>query len=161
VRLTLGQVLTFAGHYDEALSVLQTAKALLPNSDYVTFNTANTLLAAGQFEQARVLCESMTRPSQAPGRHLVLAIAYHGLGRQADAQNEAAQFKALSSEQGSVELAGVYAQLGDKAAALQQLSLAEQYHDPAFQVLRVAWELDPLRGEPQFKAIEARMKFPP
>jgi TolB-like protein/tetratricopeptide (TPR) repeat protein len=161
VRLTLGQLLTFAGHYDEALSVLRAAKALLPNSDYVTFNTANTLLAAGQFEQARVLCESMTRPSQAPGRHLVLALAYHGLGRQADAENEAAQFKALSSEQGSVELAGVYAQLGDKAAALEQLALAEQHHDPAFQVLRVAWELDPIRDEPQFKAIEARMKFPP
>jgi TolB-like protein/Tfp pilus assembly protein PilF len=161
VRLTLGQVLTFARQYDEALSVLQTAKALLPNSDYVTFNIANTLLAAGQFEQARVLCESMTRPSQAPGRHLVLALAYHGLGRQAEAENEAAQFKALGSEQGSVELAGVYAQLGDKAAALEQLSLAEQHHDPAFQVLRVAWELDPIRNEPQFKAIEARMKFPP
>ena len=161
VRLTLGQVLTFAGHYDEALSVLRAAKALLPNSDYVTFNTANTLLAAGQFEQARVLCESMTRPSQAPGRHLVLALAYHGLGRKADAENEAAQFKALGSEQGSVELAGVYAQLGDKAAALEQLSLAEQHHDPAFQVLRVAWELDPIRDEPQFRAIEARMKFPP
>ncbi len=161
VRLTLGQVLGFAKQYDEALSVLRTAKALLPNSDYVTFNTANTLLAAGQFEQARVLCEAMTRPSQAPARHLVLSLAYHGLGRQAEAEKEAAQFSALSTNQGSVELAGVYAQLGDKAAALQQLALAEQYHDPAFQVLRVAWELDPIRDEPQFKAIEARMKFPP
>lgn len=160
-RLTLGQVLTFAGHYDEALSVLRAAKGQLPNSDYVNFNVANTLLAAGQFEQARVLCESMTRPSQAPGRHLLLALAYHGLKRQADAENEAAQFKALSQDRGSVELAGVYAQLGDKAAALEQLTLAEQQHDPAFQVVRVAWELDPIRDEPQFKAIEARMKFPP
>ena len=103
----------------------------------------------------------MTRPTQAAGPHLLLALAYHGLKRQADAENEAAQFKALTQDKGSVELAGVYAQLGDKAAALEQLTLAEQQHDPAFQVLRVAWELDPIRDQPQFKAIETRMKFPP
>jgi TolB-like protein/Tfp pilus assembly protein PilF len=161
VQLTLGQVLTFAGQYGEALTALRAAKGLLPNSDYVNFNIANTMLAAGQFEQARVLCESMTAPSQAGARHLLLALAYHGLKRQADAENEAAQIKALIKDQGSVELAGVYAQLGDKAAALEQLALAEQHHDPAFQVLRVAWQLEPIRNEPQFKAIEARMKFPP
>jgi hypothetical protein len=27
--------------------------------------------------------------------------------------------------------------------------------------LKALWELDPIRDEPQFKAIEARMKFPP
>ena len=37
---------------------------------------------------------------------------------------------------------------------------AEQQRNSAFQVIRVAWILDPIRNEPQFKAIEARMKFP-
>jgi hypothetical protein len=27
--------------------------------------------------------------------------------------------------------------------------------------MKVDWALDPIRNEPQFKAIEARMKFPP
>jgi hypothetical protein len=33
--------------------------------------------------------------------------------------------------------------------------------DPGLQMLKVNWYLDPIRGEPQFKAIEARMNFPP
>jgi hypothetical protein len=31
----------------------------------------------------------------------------------------------------------------------------------ALQILRVAWSLDPIRNEPEFKAVEARMNFPP
>ena len=91
----------------------------------------------------------------------MLAVVYHGLGRQRDAENEAAQYKALHRDEASLELAGVYAQLGNTAAALEQLAKAEQQRDPAFQVLRLAWEFDPIRNDPRFKAIEARMNFPP
>jgi hypothetical protein len=49
----------------------------------------------------------------------------------------------------------------DAAAALQWLTKAERLRDPSFQNLRVDWALDPIRNEPQFKAIEARMNFPP
>jgi hypothetical protein len=44
---------------------------------------------------------------------------------------------------------------------LQWLTKAERLRDPAFQALRVDPQLDPIRNEPQFKAIETRMNLPP
>jgi serine/threonine-protein kinase len=160
-QVTLGQVLGQARRYSEALAALQAAKVLRPNSNFITSNMAYVLLGSGQFEKVRALCESGALPAQSAGRHLLLAIAYHGLKREQEAQDQVAQFKAVHESGASLELAGVYAQLGETAAALQELTRAEQQRDPAFQVLRVAWPLDPIRNEPQFKAIESRMKFPP
>ncbi len=160
-QVTLGQVLSWGRHYREALSALQAAKVLRPHSNFISFNIANVLLASGQFEQARALCDSAAMPAQSPGRHLMLALAYHGLKREQEAQEQVAQYQALHKEGATLELAGVYAQLGDTAAALRELTRAEQQRNSAFQVIRVAWILDPIRNEPQFKAIEARMKFPP
>jgi adenylate cyclase len=159
-HIVLGQVLSWARRYDEALIAFRAASALSPNSNFISFNVAGALLASGQFEQVRQLCDTSI-PAERSGRHLLLAMVYHGLGRQRDAENEAAQFQALHRDEGSLELAGVYAQLGNTAAALAELAKAYQERDAAFQLLRVAWELDPLRNEPQFKAIEAQMNFPP
>ncbi len=158
-HITLGDVLTWARDYGDALTALHAASLLRPNSIFVKFKIANALLASGQYEQAREICESDSMPPQHGGRQLCLAWAYHGLGRQRDAENELRQFKALHHD--DVEVAGVYAQWGNKAAALQALAKAEQQRDPALQILRVAWCLDPIRNEPEFKAIEARMNFPP
>jgi TolB-like protein/Tfp pilus assembly protein PilF len=160
-QVTLGQILGNARRYSESLATLRAAKVLHPNSNFISFNIAYVLLASGQFEQVRALCESGALPAQSSGGHLTLALVYHGLGREQEAQDQVAQFKAVYKSGATLELAGVYAQLGDKAAALQELTRAEQQRDPALQMLRVAWTLDPIRNEPQFKAIEARMKFPP
>ena len=40
-------------------------------------------------------------------------------------------------------------------------SKAERIHDDGLTFLRCLWKFDPIREEPQFKAIEARMHFPP
>jgi hypothetical protein len=39
--------------------------------------------------------------------------------------------------------------------------LSKRLLDPGMSSLRGDWELDPIRGEAQFKAIQAQMKFPP
>jgi tetratricopeptide (TPR) repeat protein len=75
----LGQVLSWASRYNEALTVLQAAKALRPSSIFINYNIAATLRASGQFEQARQLCASPAIPAESHGRLLCLAKAYHGL----------------------------------------------------------------------------------
>jgi len=160
--IDLGQVLNWARRYEEALTVLQSAKARRPNSNFINFNIAGTLRASGQFEQARQMCESPTIPTENPSRLLCLAKAYHGLGRQQDAELALERYKALPrSDTPSFSLATVYAQWGDKEAALEYLATAWQQRNPAFQLLRVDWEFDPIRNEPRFKTIEAAMNFPP
>jgi hypothetical protein len=37
----------------------------------------------------------------------------------------------------------------------------ERLRDPMFQLLKVWWQFDPIRHDPQFKALLARMNFPP
>jgi hypothetical protein len=118
------------------------------------------MLAAGQFDEARLLCESSSTPIGQGSRSFCLAAAFRGLGRQRDADRELEDFKAHHPD-AALELAGLYAQRGDKALALNSMARAEQQRDPAFQTLRVYWALDPIRNEPEFKAIEARMNFPP
>jgi len=160
-HVTLGQVLTFARRYDEALLAYRAAALVSPNSVYVKEVTSSTLLASGQFEEARQICESI-RPGTPPDSQAhCLVLAYHGLGRQQDAERELHRYESLQNNDPSVELAGVYAQLGNKAAALRTLEGAERSRESGLQGLRVNWNLDPIRNEPQFKAIEARMNFPP
>ena len=159
-HVTLGKVLTFARRYDEALPAYRAAAMVNPNSVYVKDATSWTLLASGQFEQARQICESIPADTTSD---LVscLVLAYHGLGRQQDAERALQRYEALQKNDPSIDLAGVYAQLGNKAAALRTLERMERLRGSGLQALRVTWELDPVRNEPQYKAIEARMNFPP
>ncbi len=158
--ITLGQVLTWARDYPEALSVLHTAQLLRPDSLFVRANIANVLLASGAADQARSLCEGASMPRAHPIRQYCLALAYYQLGRQTEAEHQFQQFKADHPEAG-VEIAGLYAQQGNIKSALLELARAERQRDSALQVLRVSWTLDPIRGEPEFKALLTRMNFQP
>ena len=160
-HVTLGQILTFARRYDEALLAYRAAALVSPNSVYVKEVTSSTLLASGQFEQARQLCDSIPPGTPPDSQVHCLVLAYHGLGRQQDAELELQRYEALQKNEPSVELAGVYAQLGNNAAALRTLERAERSRESGLQGLRVNWALDPIRNEPEFKSIEARMNFPP
>jgi hypothetical protein len=70
------------------------------------------------------------------------------------------QFKAVDGDTAVFRYAEVYAQWGDKVSALHWLAQAEQLHDASLVELRVDPFLDPIRNEPQFKAIEGRLNFP-
>lgn len=159
--MTLGEVLLEARRYDEAVMNLRNANVLNPGLRNVGQFLFSALLASSHAEQARQLCESLATPLEQDDRRECLALAYHQIGRQMDAEREFDRLKALDGDAAAYVYSGIYAQWGDKALALQWLSKAERSRDPLSQFLRVDWELDPIRNEPEFKAIEARMKFPP
>jgi hypothetical protein len=104
---------------------------------------------------ARQTCE------QPPPYHGCLALVYHALGNLKAAEDEIEQIKSLHGDSGAFRYAAIYAQWGEKAKALQWLNTAEKLHDPNLVNLKASRWLDPLRNEPQFKALEARMHFPP
>jgi TolB-like protein/Tfp pilus assembly protein PilF len=160
-QAVLGVVLSYARRYPEALAAFQHFKALRPESNAIGGNIAQTLLASGNVEQARQVCESPNTAMDEDDRHQCLALAYHFLGRQTDAERELNKFQALDGDSAAYSYARVYSQWGDVTTALQWLAKAEKLHDPLLWLLKVDWHLDPLRNEAQFKAIVARMNFPP
>jgi hypothetical protein len=95
-------------------------------------------------------------------RHWCLAIVYHALGRQPEAELELQMLKARGwGEARAVSFAILYAQWGERRAALDWLAIAERTHASPLANLKVTWLLDPLRGEPAFQALEKRLNFPP
>jgi TolB-like protein len=154
-RGILVDVLLYARHFDEALVAAQEAKAVNPNAKDIRSLFVLSYLGLGQLDLARQACE------QQPRLHGCLALVYHAQGNLKAAEDELEQSKSLRGDSGAFAYAAIYAQWGDTAKALQWLNTAEKLHDPGLQSLKVYWMLDPIRNEPQFKALEARMNFPP
>ena len=62
---------------------------------------------------------------------------------------------------GAYDYARIYAQWGDAPLAMRSLRTAERFHDPGMVELKVDPLLDPIRNQPEFKALEQRLNFPP
>ena len=94
-----------------------------------------------------------------PARSRTLAYIYALTGQSQRARSE------LAGRDPTIDLpthaAGVYLVLGDTAQAIEELRRAIAIRDPLVVDMRVSPWLDPLRGNPQFKALMAQLHFPP
>jgi hypothetical protein len=106
------------------------------------------------------LCEPATARLSRADRHFCLALAYRALGKEDAAEAERRQLQLEAGDTHACFYAMIYAQWGDKRSALQWLATAERLRDPMLQDLNVEPLYDPLRGEPEFKALLQRLHFP-
>jgi TolB-like protein/tetratricopeptide (TPR) repeat protein len=160
-HIVLGHVFYYARRYNDALAALQDADARSPRSRYIQGLVTLTLLASGQTQQTQQQCELPSTLLDEDFRHHCLAVVYHVLGRQVDAERELRRLEAIHGDGSAYGFAEIYAQWGDRAESLRWLTAAERLRSPGLQAIRVDWELDPIRSDPQFKTIEARMNLPP
>jgi len=123
--------------------------------------SANSNLALGRPELAWQICTSAATPLEQDDRHFCLALADHALGKAAQAGNELSELKALHGDLGAVTYAAVYAQWGEPDAALRWLATAERAQRMSLLQLKVDWMFDPIRSQPRFQALQARLNFPP
>jgi tetratricopeptide (TPR) repeat protein len=150
-----GTALFYARRYDEAAAAFR--KGLEVDPSYII----NTILLAAVYGVSGHADEAVALVEGSPLRNsMVHAVAYAHAGRRADALRV---FK-MNTGKGSVNEAEVLARvqlaLGDNEAGLQSLERSVDAHemrvffliDPAF---------DPVRDHPRFRALVARMKFPP
>jgi TolB-like protein/DNA-binding winged helix-turn-helix (wHTH) protein len=165
----LSGALLSARRYDEALAAYQDGLSLRskdptwPAVSHVNqlWNRGQLIYyALGDFEKMRALCEGVGQAVKDIQVQDCLALAYHKLGRQADAETALARFKALEGNAGAYGYATIYAQWGNTPKALEWLETALQLRDPQLRFLKSDSLLDPLRQEPRFKAIERELKFP-
>lgn len=89
-----------------------------------------------------------------------LAVTYEKLGRHADAREMLAKMEAADAEGDAYQYAGIYAQWGNRAKALEWLDTAMRVRDSGLMSLRTDPLMDPLRKEPRFQAIERQLRFP-
>jgi serine/threonine-protein kinase len=163
LRVRLMSSLYFARHFEDAIAAGHEVSALKPNGHEVGLYTYASYLALGQPDRARQMCESPSSPAllDDDNRNECLAFAYHALGRTGQAKNALEKLMTTYGDSRASSYAEIYSQWGDKVAALDWLATAMRARNPAIALVKVNWMFDPIRNEPQFKAIEAAMHFPP
>jgi len=153
----LGNVYWYTGHYTEAIATLRHADSIDPHpSPTKNLALAEAYLANGQPEAALPLCE----PIDFWDAHVCLAIAYHALGRTAEAERQLQLVHNAMGDGGAFMYAQIHAQWGEPQAALHWLDVAYRLHDSGLDELRSSPYLAPIRGTAGFKDIERRLDFP-
>jgi TolB-like protein/Tfp pilus assembly protein PilF len=156
----LGRTYYFARRYDEAIEQLRKTSEMDPGFYYAHWNVGSALAAKGaigaaieEYQKARALNDD-------PFVLGLLGHAYAFSGNKVEAEKILNQLKDLSKERyvSAYSFALVYLGLGNKEEALGWLQ--KGYQDRAgndLVYLRVEPLLDPLRGDPRFEALVAKV----
>ena len=116
---------------------------------------------------ARLLCEAVNLAEAQSGaladrlggeERIEDAVQY--FGRNADAEAMLRTIKSTWGVENAYTFAAIYAQWGDVAKGLDWLETAVRLRDSGLVELKTDPDLDPLRSEPRFQAIERALKFP-
>jgi serine/threonine-protein kinase len=153
----LGNALSDARRYDEAVAAYEVEGSLDPDQPEAYSRRGLSYYMLGNFQGARAACE--IKPDDSDSL-VCLAVTYEKLGRHADAEAVFAKYRATLGDAAAYQYAGIYAQWGNRARALEWLNTAVRLRDSNLSRLRVDPLLDPLRNEPRFQAIERALKFP-
>ncbi len=158
LHMSLAEAYYLARRYGDALAALRHAQHF---GDVVATRggglTGLIDLMTGDAAAAGQVC--------AAGRDVLelecLAIAYHTLGRTAEAAALLAKLQQAAGDRGAYNYAEIYAQWGQKEDALRSLAMAYRLGDVGLTLVKVDALLDPIRDAPAFYDIEQRLKFPP
>jgi TolB-like protein/tetratricopeptide (TPR) repeat protein len=154
----LGDTLRYARRYEEAIAAYQASIAADPEHSAEAYALRGlSYYLAGNLSSAQSSCE--VRPDSFRSR-VCRAVIYDRLGRHADAAAVVAMIKQLGGDAAAYQYAEIFAQWGDRNAALDWLEKAMRLHDPGLVYTKVDPLMDPLRKEPRFQTVERDLKFP-
>jgi tetratricopeptide (TPR) repeat protein len=154
----VGQALYWSGHLDAALEAYGHANSVETHPSRLNMSwIAFALLAKGDAAGAVRICAGGTAWSDDQS----LAIAYHALGRQAEAETKLARLKQTFGDRAAYQYAQVYAQWGRPTEAIRWLETAYAVKDTGLNEMKVSPLLDPIRNLAGFADIERRLNFPP
>lgn len=156
----IGWVAYYARRWDAGISQLRSTIELDPNFMVGHLWLGNQLVQTGAFEEAVKEYEQAIRLS---GR---AAIAVAGLARAHAAAGRAAEAANLVAELDEVgrlrfvpqyDIVAVYAAGGNHDAAIQRVERALEAREHELVFLAVDPVMDPIRGDPRFAALAARV----
>jgi serine/threonine protein kinase/tetratricopeptide (TPR) repeat protein len=167
-----GYTCFMAHKYDQA--ILQYRKALELEPDAITyFGLVLARVEKGDYATAISEADKATKLNNSPLLLTSLASAYARAGRRADANRVLRRLEEMWEQQGAApawhvarspyvcpyEVAGVYAQLGDKRRAFEWLDKAYRNRSCLYWI-RQDPRFDSLRSDTRFQELLAKMNFP-
>jgi TolB-like protein/Flp pilus assembly protein TadD len=155
----LGLILLYTRHFHDAVVAYDRALRLNPQAVQAAASRGLAQFALGDYAAAQQSCSI---PPLDWYSHLCLAIVWHKLNRETEANAELAALRASAADENdqAYQYAEVYAQWGSPAQALDWLETAYRVRDPGLLQLKVDYLLDPIRREPRFQTILEKMRFP-
>ena len=162
INTDLGGTYYRARRYDEAIDQLRKTLEMDPNFYYAHWNLGSALMAKGSIQPAIEEYQKARALTDDPSALALLGRAYAVAGNRPEALKIRDQLEALAKQRyvSSYSLALVYLGLGDKEEALRLLEKAYQDRSgEAVRYIKVDPSLDPLRGDPRFEALVAKV-FP-
>jgi serine/threonine-protein kinase len=153
----LAQTLYFARRYAESVAAFNDVLVLDPKDTDSPGGRGLAYYGLGDFQNARASCEA--RPGNETSQWC-LALTYHRLARQADAEAALNKLKGATGDRWAYRCATIYAQWGNVSQALEQLDTAWRKRLPELRWLKSDPLLDSVRQEPRFLAIERALNFP-
>ena len=149
----VGWILLYRREYGPAVDQFRKTLELDPSFEDAQRGLAVALAELGRFEEALAMSQ----------KELVGVMAWVSVlaGRQVEARRTLSRLIERSKREyvGGYQLAWIYAALGEKDLAFQQLERSYQDHQPQLVHLKVDPRLDPLRSDPRLRALVRKMNL--
>jgi len=153
---SLGRFLYRARRYEEALPVLQRAVQLEPRSAGANNRLAGVYTALDRYAEALAVYEKAKEVApSATGYRDVIAYVYARMGRRQEARQMVSGQAVFP-----VDVANVYAALGDKDEAFRILEKAVEERNALIVTVKEEPPLESLHSDPRWQKLLSKMNFP-
>lgn len=160
INSDLGQNYKMARRYEEAIEQSRTTIELDPRFYIAHWNLGEALQLNGQLLEAITAYEKTVELTDDPTALAMLAQAYARNGQTDKARNLLDELQQISAHRyvGAISFAFVHLGLGENEKALEEIERAcREPIDPDVINLNVEPLLDPLRGDPRFERLVAKI----
>jgi serine/threonine-protein kinase len=157
-RSSLSRILFLARRYAEAEAAARGVLAAAPKRSTTRLFLADSLLLQGKVAEAQA--EYAKLPADFVFRLVGGALVAARAGDRAGAEAALVSLEQMNGDLGAYQYGQILAQIGEIDRAFAALDRAWAVRDPGLQTLRADPFVDPLRGDPRFKALEAKLNFP-
>ncbi len=160
INADLGQDFMLARRYDQAIDQLRKTLAMDPRFYYARWTLGECLQMKGQLGEAMAEYQKAADITDDPMVVALLAQGYAKTGQRDKAWELLSQLEQLARRRyvGPFTFALVHLALGEKEKAIDDLERAyRERADPGIVGIKVEPLLDPLRGEPRFERLVAKV----
>jgi len=145
------------GHLSEAEAAIRRALDIRPTYSWCRYYLSLMLLARGDPDAALV---EMQQETDDAVKQASLAIVYHALGRNGDADAALARMLKEQADENAFGIAEVYAFRGQSDEAMHWLERAYAQKDPGMYYVKGDPPLQSIAADPRFKAFLRKMNLP-